>query len=294
MAPAIEAGISANRNLLCISNTKMFHHQYLDHVVPDLEPLVDGLDRIVIIPYAAQHMNSVVYDLGSALIKMGARSYISTHRYPGDEAKAIEDASAIYIADGNTGDLVANLHGLRDRVHHYVDTRPDASKTNIIKAIRRKAANGIPIIGSSAGLNVMCVDVRCTNDMQASVLTQPHGEKVLMIDALSLLPGHLRLNPDYVDNVSLDDNKREQVLAIAPELAQVIDHQGESRRERLEQILNRAPELTILALREGAYIRVNGMRMEFKGESGGLIFRSGQEPEVVNPEDDISFLIESA
>lgn len=275
MSEKLGPQIEQNRNLLGISNTYMRGQEALAHVTPDLEPLVNGVEDIVIVPYALLERDYVTDVIGIALTKMGARSFRSTHQHPGSEREMLEDARVIYIGGGNTGRLVANLHGLQHFDGSFVDPSKDASQHSLVKKIREKAANGTPVVGSSAGVNVMCKDVRCTNDMQAAVQLKAGGERVLRIDALGLLPEYLSINPHYQERVVLSEEERLAALAVNAKLAQLIDHQGESRDDRIAQILEMDNRRIVLALREGAYIVVKGMEMRLKGKSSGVVFEYG-------------------
>lgn len=138
----------------------------------------------------------------------------------------------------------------------------------------------------------MSSDVRTTNDMQAAVQILGDGSRVLRIDALGLLPNQLSVNPHYQDTIELTDEERDAILATNPALRIITDHQGESRAERLAQILEMDKTRVVLALREGAYIVVSGKEAQIKGTTGGVIFRADQEPQPIHQGDDLSYLFE--
>jgi dipeptidase E len=287
----LQPHIDANRNLFGISNTLVRGLPPLSHAKEDLERALTGTQELVYIPYAYSDMNKIIDILTPAFHGMGVKTIRSPHQYPKHETEVIMDAEAIFIGGGNTGRLVANLWALRNSDGSLVDRRPEASKNTIIDSIREKAANGTVIIGSSAGLNVMCTDVRATNDMQAAVQKTVDGNQVLRIDGLCLLPQNLSINPHFQDNIYLTDEEREKIFAINPKLRILIDHQGETRTERLTQLLEMDNRRTVLALREGSYIIVNGMKMELRGNTGGVIFEYGKEPKAVNNGDHLDQLL---
>jgi dipeptidase E len=57
-------------------------------------------------------------------------------------------------------------------------------------------------------------------------------------------------------------------------------HMGETREERLLQYLEEN-EIPVLALREGAMVRVERGSVQLKGESGARLFRQGSLPEEI-------------
>jgi len=270
--PSPESKIEQNRRLIGMSNTFPPHGEALGHVRHILEPEVYG-KTIVVIPYAL-HPDQAMAELEAPFKKMGAKSVLSPHSYPGSEAQVIRDnADAVYISGGNTGRLVANLHSLTHADGTRVDRGPSAAREPLVPTLYQLASEGITIMGSSAGINVMCADVRTTNDMQSAVQILEGGQRVLRIDGLGLLPTHLSINPHYIDKIELN-------------------YMGESRRERLEQILEADPQRIILALREGAFITIRGMEAALGGDTGGLVFRANQEPLPLFRGDDLSFLLD--
>eukprot|EP01006_Ploeotia_vitrea_P004047 TRINITY_DN113738_c0_g1_i1.p1 TRINITY_DN113738_c0_g1~~TRINITY_DN113738_c0_g1_i1.p1 ORF type:complete len:271 (+),score=13.57 TRINITY_DN113738_c0_g1_i1:26-814(+) len=106
---------------------------------------------------------------------------------------------------------------------------------NLIMALRRQVLqHGCPYIGTSAGTNIATCDIRTTNDMP---IVQPPT-----FDALNLVP--FNINPHYLD---ADPNST---------------HQGETREERLKQFFEENDN-TIVALREGSFLRVQGDTMTY-------------------------------
>lgn len=291
MNSELQERIDAHRNLFGISNTLVRGQPPLTHVKDDLEQVLSGVQELVYIPYAYGDMDKIIDILKPSLLAMGVKTIRSPHNYPKEETHVILDAEAIFIGGGNTGRLVANLWALRNSDGSLVDQRPNASKTPLVDSLRKKAAKGIAIIGSSAGLNVMCNDVRATNDMQAAVQKLVDGSQVLRIDGLGLLPSNLNINPHFQDMVVVTDEEREQILKINPNLRILIDHQGEPRAERLNQLFEMDSDRIVLALREGSYIIVNGMQMELRGHTGGLIFEYGKPAEAVSNGDRLDQLL---
>lgn len=88
----------------------------------------------------------------------------------------------------------------------------------IVDVVKR----GALYIGWSAGSNLACPTIRTTNDMP---IVDPQG-----FDALGLFP--LQINPHFTN-------------------ALPTGHQGETREQRIRELLVVAPELTVIGLPEG-------------------------------------------
>lgn len=127
-------------------------------------------------------------------------------------------------------------------------------REGLLGPIRERVAEGMPYMGSSAGSNVACPTICTTNDMP---IVQPAS-----FEALALVP--FQLNPHYLD----------------PKPGST--HQGETREERLKQYLEEQ-DRTVVALREGSMLRIEGDEMELRGTTDARIFRRGAEPREVQP-----------
>lgn len=124
--------------------------------------------------------------------------------------------------------------------------------------IRERVSRGMPYIGSSAGSNVAGPTIKTTNDMP---IVQPPS-----FDALGLVS--FQLNPHYLDA----DPKSK--------------HMGETREERIVQFLEEN-DTPVIGLREGAMLRIENGKTILRGSSGARIFRKGQEPLEVMPDDQL-------
>ena len=133
---------------------------------------------------------------------------------------------------------------------------------DLIETIRERVAGGAPYMGSSAGTNVATWSIRTTNDMP---IVQPPS-----FDALQLVP--FNINPHYLDP---DPGSK---------------HMGETRQQRIEEFLEEN-DRTVVGLREGAMLRVEGDRVELRGSTGARLFRRGEEPREVLPVADLSELL---
>ena len=121
-------------------------------------------------------------------------------------------------------------------------------RMDVLGPIRERVGAGMPYIGSSAGSNMACPTIKTTNDMP---IVQPP-----QFEALGLVP--FQLNCHYLD---ADPSST---------------HQGETRELRLREFHeeNGSP---VLALREGALLRVDGREIRLLGSTGARLFVRGAE-----------------
>jgi dipeptidase E len=133
---------------------------------------------------------------------------------------------------------------------------------DLLGPLRRQVEEGTPYFGASAGSNVACVTIKTTNDMP---IVHPSS-----LDALGLVP--FNINPHYLD----------------PDPAS--KHQGETREERIREF-HEVNDPTVVGLREGAILRVEGDRVILKGRSGARVFMKGQEPRDFAPGASLDFLL---
>ncbi len=135
----------------------------------------------------------------------------------------------------------------------------------LVDLIRARVRAGAPYMGWSAGSNVACPTMRTTNDMP---VVEPKRLK-----ATGLV--RFQLNPHYLDT--------------HPE-----GHGGETREERLLEVIEVNPGVHVVGLREGSLLRVEGPRMTLLGPRTARIFLKGRAPWEVGPEEDLSFLLKAA
>ncbi len=132
----------------------------------------------------------------------------------------------------------------------------------LLRPIRERVEGGMPYLGASAGSNVACATIKTTNDIP---IVEPPS-----FDALGLVP--FNINPHYLD----------------PDPAS--KHMGETREERIVQFLEENDN-TVIGLREGAMLRIEGSTVTLKGHAGARIFRRGQVPLEHQPGDSLDFLL---
>ncbi|KAJ6637468.1 putative alpha-aspartyl dipeptidase [Pseudolycoriella hygida] len=135
---------------------------------------------------------------------------------------------------------------------------------NLVELIRERVTNGdLHYMGSSAGTNVATKSIKTTNDMP--IVFPP------TFDAIGLVP--FNINPHYLD---ADPNNK---------------HQGETREDRLKEF-HEQNVTPVLGLREGTALLVDGDRAQLVGEFNGRLFRQNEKPEEIQPNTDLSFLLQ--
>jgi dipeptidase E len=135
-------------------------------------------------------------------------------------------------------------------------------ETRLIEPIRERVLAGMPYMGWSAGSNVASPTIRTTNDMP---IVEPPSFKAL--DLISF-----QINPHYTD-------------AVLPQ------HQGETRADRIAEFIEANPYATVVGLREGSILRVEGRSLELLGDKDMRLFRQGQDAREYATTDSIDFLL---
>jgi dipeptidase E len=119
-----------------------------------------------------------------------------------------------------------------------------------LQAMRSRVSQGkTKYLGWSAGANLACPTIKTTNDMP---IVDPGS-----LQALGLIP--FQINPHYV-SVSLPG------------------HHGETRDERLEEFAHANPDLPVIGLPEGDWIRVAGESIELRGPHRAMWFEGARAP----------------
>ncbi|MGH8399006.1 MAG: dipeptidase PepE [Gammaproteobacteria bacterium] len=131
----------------------------------------------------------------------------------------------------------------------------------LLGIIRERVLSGVPYIGWSAGTNVACPTIRTTNDMP---VVWPER-----CEALDLIP--FQINPHYTD-------------------AHLPGHQGETRAERLHEFTLANPAVSVVGLREGSALRIEGNTIELLGSYTARIFTHNTSREIT-PDDTLDFLM---
>lgn len=253
-----------SKDVLLISNSKVAGGKLFAHARDEIRDLLAEKKVVTFLPYANPSgighaaylaaLQPVFQEMGYTLALLDAV----------DPVQSINDAEALFVGGGNTWQLLKDLKDKR-----------------LVYAVRQAVGNGTPYIGSSAGSNVAGLTIGNTNDMPAA---ECYGR-----DALGLVP--FNINPHYQDTVNLTEEEREAVLRVAPQLKILLDHQGETRDDRLREYHALGNIETVVALREGAMIRVTPEHVYLKGTTGAKIFRKGEDPLMCHPGATLDFLL---
>ena len=127
----------------------------------------------------------------------------------------------------------------------------ELQRRGLVDVVRARAAEGTPYVGWSAGSVVACPTIRTTNDMP--IVEPPRG-----LGALGLVGA--QINAHFTD-----------------------DHppgfQGETRRQRLAEFVAANPGVTVVGLREGSWLTVDGPRVTLGGPHAAVVFAHDRDPE---------------
>ncbi len=141
----------------------------------------------------------------------------------------------------------------------------DLHRHELLEPIRERVAAGMPYLGTSAGSNVACPTLCTTNDMP---IVEPAS-----FETLGLVP--FQINPHYLDP---DPDST---------------HMGETRDQRIAEYLEEN-ERSVVALREGSMLSIEGDRMTIEGAPGGKLFARGESARELAAGDDLSSLLDGA
>jgi dipeptidase E len=226
MSPARPPG----RRLLLISNSTLHGSGYLDHAERQIRDFLVEKPPVLFVPYALFDRETYAEQARRRFETMGF-PLEGIHRAT-DPRRAVLEAKALFIGGGNTFRLLKNLQDL-----------------SLLEPIRRRVAEGMPYIGSSAGSVVSSPSIRTTNDMP---IVEPSS-----FEALGLVS--FQINAHYLD----------------PDPAST--HMGETREERLRQF-HEENATPVVGLREGTMLRIEGDSVRLLGVAPARIFRRGQDP----------------
>jgi dipeptidase E len=229
--------------ILLISNSTLFGGGYLDHAEEEIRDFLGHVRRVLFVPFALYDRDAYASTASDRFKKMG-HELTSVHNAT-DRFQAVAETEAIFVGGGNTFRLLKTLYD-----------------QSLLDPIRRRVAEGMPYIGSSAGSNVAGPTIKTTNDMP---IVQPPS-----FDALGLVS--FQINPHYLDP---DPNSK---------------HMGETREKRILEFLEEN-DTPVVGLREGAMARVENGRTVLKGTTGARIFRRGHDPIETLPGDELDALL---
>jgi dipeptidase E len=223
------------KRVLLISNSTLYGSGYLDHAEVEIRDFIGNIGEVLFIPFALYDRDAYASMARERFQKMGYD--LESIHTTANAQQAVNVAQAIFIGGGNTFRLLKALYD-----------------TDVLRLIRRRVAEGMPYIGSSAGSNVAGPTIKTTKDMP---IVQPPS-----FDALGLVL--FQISPHFLD----------------PDPTST--HMGETQEERILQFLEEN-ETPVAGLREGAIVRSENGSHTLKGSSGARIFRKGHEPVEAKP-----------
>ncbi len=231
-------------NLLLISNSTNAGEPYLQYPMAEIAQTLRGIKEIVFIPYAAVTFPYAEYErrVQARFDELGIRVR-SIHQSP-NPRMMIRHAEAICVGGGNTFALAKKMQ-----------------EQQLMGAIRRRIAAGVPYVGWSAGSNVACPTISTTNDMP---IVQPES-----FDAIGAVK--FQINPHYLD-------------------ANPAGHAGEPREQRILEYIEANPRRWVVGLREGSMLRLTDEGLTLIGRPLRL-FKKGEPIRELQPGEDLSFLL---
>jgi dipeptidase E len=135
-------------------------------------------------------------------------------------------------------------------------------ETGLLEVVRERVRAGLPYIGWSAGSNLACPTILTTYDMP---IVEPRH-----LTPLGLVP--FQINAHFTE-------------AVLPR------HQGETREDRLREFLHANPGATVIGLREGTMLRVEGTAMQLIGPHAARLLTQDGPPRDLAPGDPLDTLL---
>jgi dipeptidase E len=117
-------------------------------------------------------------------------------------------------------------------------------ENNLMRLIKKTVKSGTPYIGWSAGANIAGLSIKTTNDMP---IDEPKSFK-----ALELVP--IQINPHFSN-------------AVLP------NHNGETRLQRLQEFAQLNPNVLVIGLPEGTWLRFENGVLNYHGDKDYLMIK---------------------
>ena len=158
------------KRLLLLSSSRVHGGGYLDHAENEIRTFLQGVSRVLFVPYALHDRDGYAAVARQKFEAMGL-GLDSIHEFD-DPKEAVENAAAIFVGGGNTFRLLNTLY--------YYELLP---------WIRERVGTGMRYMGASPGSNLAGPTIKTTNDMP---IVQPPS-----FEALKAVP--FQVNPHYLD-----------------------------------------------------------------------------------------------
>jgi len=228
------------KNLFLISSSKYQGGQFWAHCDNALGNFLGhpqkGKNKIIFIPHANADM---IYDqytlMASGVLSSFGYEVVGLHKYSATEMHdMLKDPAISTMCIGGGNTWLLN----------YI--LQEKTPPGFLRAIKEKIDNGEwKYIGASAGTVTACPTFLTTNDMPVVL---PKSEK-----ALNIVP--FQINPHFVPGALVDK------------------HMGETREERIRQVILHNPDWQVVGLPEGCWIEGRGNEYVLYGTGEAAIFR---------------------
>jgi dipeptidase E len=267
-----------SKNLLLMSSSRTPQDTgWLHHSESDIKNFLrdQGVGKVTFVPYAGVTITHEKYAV-MARERFKEMGFVLDSLHDGDPVERIQKAEAIMVGGGNTPKLaeLLRLCGIVDLIRDRVENQ------------------NIPYLGWSAGAGVACPTIQTTNDW---FIVNPES---VTLNGLDLFP--VNINPHYRDPVEITETVRKEVEDLlaqlykkVPGLKDEMENRGETRIDRINEFMT-ANGRSVLGLREGAIVHVQDSNAVLQGTAGAKLFCLGKEPELFEPGDDVSSLLNVA
>jgi dipeptidase E len=227
------------KKMIIASTSTIYGSSYLEYLLPTLDRFFRGIDEIIFISYARP--GGISYSeytsiAAGVFAKIGI-AIKGIHEFE-NPITAIENSRAIFTGGGNTFVLVNELH-----------------QQNLFPVLKKSIENGALYFGTSAGSNIVGVNMKTTNDMP---IVYPGS-----FQTLGSIP--FNINPHYQDP---DPDSK---------------HKGETRETRIREF-HTYNQLPVIGLREGSWLEVIGKDIILKGNLNARLFRKDSKPIEISPD----------
>ncbi len=241
------------KRLLLISNSTMAGDSYLNWPKNHIKDfLKEDVKRVLFIPYAGVGLSDEGLQASYDAYEEKVKNVFSGLGYEVYSIHKEDDPVKAVTEAESIAVGGGNTFHLVGMLH----------KNKLIEPIREKVENGMPYMGWSAGSNVACPTLMTTNDMP---IYEPESFKTMDLIPFQINPHYLDANPD--------------------------GHAGETREQRIDEFLKVNTKTTVVGLREGCLLQLEGERLMLKGKHSLRIFKHGEEPKELNTNDILDFLI---